>query len=228
MKTMITKGIMAFAILALATSCSTSNDVASNRGIQKRKYNKGFFISKNTKSFDKKSQTKNTKQILVEEEVAEVINSQTETSNEMNSNKNISLDKNNNIAEQSNTKTSTNTTNFQENSANIKKNNTETTDNNTFENNTISKKDVKRKKKTNPKTKRNPSSDVDLILLILIAIFIPPLAVFLYEGVTTRFWIDLILTLLGWGILGWLLPGAFLLGGLIAIIYALLIVTGTI
>lgn len=227
MKTMITKGIMAFAIVALATSCSTSNDVASNRGIQKRKYNKGFFVSKNTKSFDKKSKTENTKQILVEEEVAEVINSQTEASNEMNSNKNISLDENNNIAEQSNTKTSTKT-NLKESTIKIDKNKSDVKDYNTFENNEISKKDVKRKKKRNPKTKRNPSSDVDLILLILIAIFIPPLAVFLYEGVTTRFWIDLILTLLGWGILGWLLPGAFLLGGLIAIIYALLIVTGTI
>jgi len=209
MKTMITKGIMAFAILALATSCSTSNDVASNRGIQKRKYNKGFFISKNTKSFDKKSQTKNTKQILVEEEVAEVINSQTETSNEMNSNKNISLDKNNNIAEQSNTKTSTNTTNFQENSANIKKNNTETTDNNTFENNTISKKDVNKvKHKVNSKS--TSSGDDMLILLVILAFLIPFVAV----GIKTDWDITKVLIALLLSIFFWI-PG---------IIYALLIV----
>lgn len=42
----------------------------------------------------------------------------------------------------------------------------------------------------------SPSGDTDLLLLVIIAIFIPPLAVGLYEGITTNFWIDLILTLL--------------------------------
>lgn len=37
---------------------------------------------------------------------------------------------------------------------------------------------------------------MDLIKL-LAAIFLPPLAVFLHEGVTTQFWINLILTLIG-------------------------------
>jgi uncharacterized membrane protein YqaE (UPF0057 family) len=35
----------------IVSSCATSNDVASNRKIQKRKYNKGFFVDKNKTSF---------------------------------------------------------------------------------------------------------------------------------------------------------------------------------
>jgi uncharacterized membrane protein YqaE (UPF0057 family) len=50
------------------------------------------------------------------------------------------------------------------------------------------------------------------ILLIILAVLLPPLAVFLHQGeINTKFWISLILTLLVW------LPG---------IIYALLVVTG--
>lgn len=36
------------------------------------------------------------------------------------------------------------------------------------------------------------------ILLIILSILLPPLAAFLVVGVSTHFWINLILTLLGW------------------------------
>jgi len=36
------------------------------------------------------------------------------------------------------------------------------------------------------------------IVLILLAIFLPPLAAFFKVGFGTQFWINLILTLLGW------------------------------
>jgi uncharacterized membrane protein YqaE (UPF0057 family) len=36
------------------------------------------------------------------------------------------------------------------------------------------------------------------ILLIILAIILPPLAAFLVVGLSTHFWINLILTLLGW------------------------------
>ncbi|MFL5731420.1 MAG: YqaE/Pmp3 family membrane protein [Cytophagaceae bacterium] len=45
-------------------------------------------------------------------------------------------------------------------------------------------------------------SDIDQTLLIIIAILLPPLAVYLVDGISTPFWIDVILTLLLW------LPGA--------------------
>lgn len=52
--------------------------------------------------------------------------------------------------------------------------------------------------------------DVDFALLVVLAIILPPLAVYLHEGeIATRFWISLLLTLL------FFLPG---------IIYALIIV----
>jgi len=64
-----------------------------------------------------------------------------------------------------------------------------------------------------------------LVLLVILAIIIPPLAVGIFEGITTRFWIDLILAIVGFGI-GFALFGGGLawLCGLAAVIYALLIV----
>lgn len=54
--------------------------------------------------------------------------------------------------------------------------------------------------------KNSSSSDVELILLVIIALFIPPLAMFLYDGeASSRFWISLVLMLLAiplWGTLG--------------------------
>jgi uncharacterized membrane protein YqaE (UPF0057 family) len=56
-------------------------------------------------------------------------------------------------------------------------------------------------------------ADSSMVLLIILAILIPPLAVGLKEGIGSRFWISLLLTLL------FFLPG---------VIYALLVVTDTI
>ncbi|HZG41167.1 MAG TPA: YqaE/Pmp3 family membrane protein [Nodosilinea sp.] len=36
------------------------------------------------------------------------------------------------------------------------------------------------------------------ILRIIVAIFLPPLGVFLQEGIGTQFWINILLTLLGY------------------------------
>ena len=38
----------------------------------------------------------------------------------------------------------------------------------------------------------------DEVLLVILAILLPPLAVYLLEGLTTNFWIDVILTLFFW------------------------------
>lgn len=58
------------------------------------------------------------------------------------------------------------------------------------------------------------AADDESILLIILAVLLPPLAVYLHQGeVNDKFWISLILTILGW------FPG---------VIYALLLVTGTI
>lgn len=46
--------------------------------------------------------------------------------------------------------------------------------------------------------KNSGGGDVNAILLIILCIFLPPVAVFLSDGLSTNFWIDLILTLLFW------------------------------
>jgi len=62
--------------------------------------------------------------------------------------------------------------------------------------------------------KAGDKSRVEQIVLIILAIFIPPLAVYLHQGeVNSKFWISLVLTLLFW------LPG---------MIYSLLVVTNSI
>lgn len=60
-------------------------------------------------------------------------------------------------------------------------------------------KDLRDKVKANRKARdesEQPGGDTELLLLVIVAILLPPLAVGLYEGITTNFWIDLLLTLL--------------------------------
>jgi uncharacterized membrane protein YqaE (UPF0057 family) len=64
--------------------------------------------------------------------------------------------------------------------------------------------------KAEKKQGNEPSTDT--LLLVILAILLPPLAVYLHEGeINTRFWISLLLTLLFW------VPG---------VIYALIVVLG--
>ena len=75
--------------------------------------------------------------------------------------------------------------------------------------------------------KRRGGGGLNTILLVIIAIFIPPLAVGLYEGITGRFWLTLVLWLIGLGLGFWLLgPGIGWVCGLLAVIFAILIVVG--
>ena len=61
---------------------------------------------------------------------------------------------------------------------------------------------------------RAADSDVNQLLLVILAIFLPPLAVYLHQGeINTKFWISLVLTLIFW------IPG---------VIYSLLVVLNAI
>ena len=63
------------------------------------------------------------------------------------------------------------------------------------------------------------------LLKVIIAIFIPPLAVYLHEGeITNRFWISVLLTVLGYLLFGF--AGVLFLGSLPGIIYALIVILG--
>ena len=75
------------------------------------------------------------------------------------------------------------------------------------------------------KEDRKAGKDVDtnLLLLIVLSILIPPLAVYLHEGeINARFWISVLLTILGYLLFGF--AGIFFLGSLPGIIYALIVV----
>jgi uncharacterized membrane protein YqaE (UPF0057 family) len=54
----------------------------------------------------------------------------------------------------------------------------------------------KQLKKAFKNLRKEVGSNSDLLLLIIIAILIPPLAMALYDGLTNRFWLSLLLTLL--------------------------------
>ncbi len=63
------------------------------------------------------------------------------------------------------------------------------------------------------------------LLQVILAIFIPPLAVYLHEGeINSRFWIDVLLTILGYVLFASL--GTFFLGSLPGIVYALIVILG--
>lgn len=77
------------------------------------------------------------------------------------------------------------------------------------------------------KNQKKAGEDVNTntLLLVLISIFIPPLAVYLHEGtINNRFWIDVLLTILGYLLFGF--AGIFFLGSLPGIIYALIVILG--
>ena len=60
--------------------------------------------------------------------------------------------------------------------------------------------------------KAGKDTDTNTVLLAILAILLPPLAVFLYEGeINNRFWISLLLTIIFW------IPG---------VIYALILILG--
>jgi|GEM_PF-1336292 uncharacterized membrane protein YqaE (UPF0057 family) len=72
--------------------------------------------------------------------------------------------------------------------------------------------------------------DIPLIVLIILALIIPPLAVYLHDDMLkTHFWVILILWLLGGGLAFGLVSGAGAFGllWLIAAIWAIIIVTGS-
>jgi uncharacterized membrane protein YqaE (UPF0057 family) len=87
-------------------------------------------------------------------------------------------------------------------------------------------KEVKKELKLYKERKR-AGDDIssNTLLLVLLAILIPPLAVYLHEGeFNTKFWISLILTILGFVLFGSF--GAIFLGSLLGIIYALIVILG--
>lgn len=232
MKKIKTLSILIFSILLLV-SCGTSHSVVVGGLFQKRKYNKGYH-------FSKKSNYKPVKKTVNEE----IIFSSSDSANDTESSQEINLTQSETLITSGNEISSTETFNTEKKEVmvtevdlkqtnkpflkNIRTLGTHDLPHRDLMQKIVRKSPVKIFSKGSTSELSQSASDIAIILLVIIAIFIPPLAVFLYEGATSRFWIDLILAIIGWSV-GWYLLGALAwLAGLLAVIYAILIVVGAI
>ncbi len=229
------KSISMIALIAiLVASCGTSNNVVNKHSVSKRKYTKGLFLKK-------KSNLKSTTGDVNENIASSEVKNKKLKSSELNLSVNelmlTELAVASNQYEIANTQTSSDLLivsmqdDFQNRSSDIMQNDDELI---YLENHSklseqgfsqMSEAEMNRSiLQKSDESGEIGNSDLELILLVILAIIIPPLAVFLFEGVTTRFWIDLILAILGYGIGFGVLGFGWWLLGLIAVIYALLIV----
>jgi uncharacterized membrane protein YqaE (UPF0057 family) len=203
---MKTNVILFLATLLFATSCSNKFSLV------KRKYNKGFYVSVNKKAATPKPVERNdAKQNITEEKVAvEVVPAKNNTSKDVP----VTNVKPDAVASH---KAATKTA--------APKPDQKTTVVTAAANDQVSLESTKAVKPVPAASKSQASdSEVHLVLLVILAILIPPLAVYLkHKTIDMWFWITLILTLLAYG----LLFGAYGFGGLFglaAVVIALLYV----
>lgn len=218
--------------VVVLASCGTSHDVVDGGLFQKRKYNKGYHFSKKSKvdfkssdeqdvaiefssTITEESNPTSQKVDLVEEAIVTVSNSS-----------NATLDIN--TIQDTPIKTSSFAKVEKTATSNISLVKSTVTNKKLSLSNFVANK-IQAKQSGNISEVGSTLMDGMTVILIILAILLPPVAVLLYEGATSRFWIDLLLALIGWG-LGWFLLGPHLawVAGLAAIIYALLIVLGSI
>lgn len=219
--------LMAVALLGTLVlgACSTSNEVVGGGIFQKRKYTGGVYWDRTEKVKASKAEKEEEEYDIfrINEDSQKKYISSTTIYNE---DRVIASSASDEIEIQTKEKVVIESTSSNESNGNS--NAVVTVD----ENNDSKKQSISEEKKSKDLTKKKstkaPAGDVNTILLVILAIIIPPLAVFLYEGASGRFWIDLILALIGWGVGFWLLGGLGWLCGIVAIIYALLIVLGVI
>lgn len=211
-------------------SCATSNQVGGGGMIQKRKYNKGFYWNRGG-NFHNSKESNVSSTIIPEEEIVEkseilTLNEEEIVPSEPNDRAEFENDAskeavvlnsifpnnvNSDVSQRLKGKNQIDPEYKRKNELGVK---------------ALRSKNVFISEKT--KVPSQPHGEVALLVLIILAILIPPLAVILYEGPTARFWIDLILALIGWGVGFWLFGPIGGLFGLIAVIYALFIVLGLI
>ncbi len=223
-KLMLSVSLIATLILG---SCASSNEVTGGGFLQKRKYTNGVYFKGNgnlkgtsakieEKELDIfKGEERNSKKYVSSTTASSETTSELETifaeesvqAEDVNEEMTVLSD---GVASENNSKTKTISAVETKQSSNIESQR---------EVNQHSKKVNLRKK-----MQKAPAGDVELILLVILALILPPLAVYLYEGATQRFWIDLILALIGFGVGFWLLSGLGWICGLVSVIYALLIV----
>lgn len=203
------------ALAAIVTSCSTSNDVVGGV-FQKRKYNKGFYWNRSggTASSEENNLAQQKKEETIrtanEETVAALDKKELSSNETAFQPASYSHQSNTAATEKAPSTETTNAVKEDRKAPAQPQKAPEQMKKETVLKKNKSVKDVLRKKQY---IDSNNSMDDMQILAIIFAILIPPVGVAIYEGITVRFWISLILTLL------FFLPG---------MIYALLVVCGVI
>jgi uncharacterized membrane protein YqaE (UPF0057 family) len=214
--------------LFILASCATSSDVVDGGLFQKRKYNKGFHINKTKKIATPKTLENEVEManVVLEEKVSNdfVSNNQVVSSTPEQNNKENNFSNESKISE-------IEIISINNEDSKTENNEIKNVNNQNFRRDII-KRSINKSSRVTSFISSNvsqTSSDAMFILLIILALFLPPLAVFIFEDASKRFWITLILWAIGWGV-GWALLGPGLAGvcSLAAVIYALLIVLGAI
>lgn len=223
-------------LMIVISSCGSSNNVVSNSGITKRKYNKGFFFQRNSNLRTADSKVKEDRatedKALAKQEKVTVKREKKEAETvkmERTNNAIAVTESTNYLSQPAQEEPTTNSRSTEKSSDGLNGSGTES--NSTVNRETIEQMPISNKNESSKKQSKRAGgggSDVNIIILVILAIIIPPLAVFLFEGATSRFWIDLVLALLGYGVGFGIIGGLGGLLALIAVIYALLIVLGAI
>lgn len=194
MKTkIIFSGLVGLALIL--GSCGSSNNVVSNGLIQKRKYKKGFFFKSNTDLRVVRENAKEKNSVVVNGENIEIYDG-------LSADISPSQDLNTSLALGKESQATKDLIPLGMEGVSIQRNLKETTSPQ-FISNTKTKNEVRTSSREKIEQRRkidsnsnSTSADDRLILLVILAILIPPLAVFLARGIGTEFWISLILTLL--------------------------------
>lgn len=213
------------ALLFFVTSCGVFSNDFSGGGIQKRKYTKGFYVNK-------RGSLKGAKDDVNAQKLEEVASD--EASSDENSEGFVNVS-NELVSDQVDTQkeahaqqVTSQTENKAKKKAVVTRPKKETRTSGTSNHRKLREPEyympITQKKELVMKAAAS-SDPIMTVLLVILAIILPPLAVAIFEGITKRFWIDLILFIVGIGVGFWLFGGGIAwLCALVAVIYALLIV----
>ena len=213
------KALLFALIISILASCSTSNEVVSNKLFQKRKYQKGWHVN-SVKKVDKVKK----QEITEYEEELVVENETSEDKPVQNQEQSITKSESTNYPVDSKTNSDINTFDLEKEEEGLiieSTNDVESTNHLIIPIETKIDIDQEKSKKVKVEKSTN-SSGYSTLLMVILCLFLPPVAVGLLRGwSSTEFYISLVLFLIGWGFLA--LSAFASLATLVGIVYAFLI-----